>query len=101
MSVRLSSDIKSLVCSILGTPEELEKIRLPQNQQILRYWKLLASTEKKPGLILGRRELVTTIATEVFNTLNFCERSRAKRGELASLRKARELMYRYMGKQNN
>ena len=33
-----------------------------------------------------------------------CERSRAKRGELAelaSLRKARELMYRYMGKQNN
>ena len=33
-----------------------------------------------------------------------CERSRAKRGELAelaSLRKARELLYRYMGKQNN
>ena len=36
--------------------------------------------------------------------LNYCERSRPKRGELAelaSLRKARELMYRYMGKQNN
>ena len=65
MSLSLRSDLKALVCPILGIPKELEKTYLPRNGEILRYWRLLANIEEKPGKIPSRYELVTRIATEV------------------------------------